>query len=121
MKNLEKTLKKEIFPISLILILLFSRFMPHPPNFTPIIAVAIMSGYFFRNILLSIAILLISMFISDFFIGFYKNMFFIYFSLSLIVFIFFKTINKINSAPLYASYGQRHLVPWLIVQGSSYQ
>ena len=50
MKNLLGILKKEIFPMSLILILAFARLIPHPPNFTPIIAVAIMSGYFFRNI-----------------------------------------------------------------------
>ena len=53
MKNLTKILQKEIFPISLILLLAFSRLLPHPPNFTPIIAVAIMSGYFFKNIKLS--------------------------------------------------------------------
>ena len=61
MKNLTKILQKEIFPISLILLLAFSRLLPHPPNFTPIIAVAIMSGYFFKNIKLSFIVLLISM------------------------------------------------------------
>ena len=50
MQNLLMILKKEIFPIGLILVLVFARLIPHPPNFTPIIAVAIMSGYFFRNI-----------------------------------------------------------------------
>jgi len=50
MQNLLITLKKEFFPISLILILALARLIPHPPNFTPIIAVAILSGYFFKNI-----------------------------------------------------------------------
>ena len=67
MQNLLGILKKEIFPISLILILAFTRLIPHPPNFTPIIAVAIMSGYFFRNIYVSFLILLFSMLMSDFF------------------------------------------------------
>ena len=44
MQNLINVLKKEIFPISLILILAFARLIPHPPNFTPIIALAIMTG-----------------------------------------------------------------------------
>ncbi len=65
MQNLYTILKKEIFPISLILILAFARLIPHPPNFTPIIAVAIISGYFFKNINLSLLTLLIAMLISD--------------------------------------------------------
>ena len=68
MQNLFTILKKEIFPISLILILAFARLIPHPPNFTPIIAVAIVSGYFFKNINLSLLTLLIAMLISDLFI-----------------------------------------------------
>jgi len=70
--------KKEIFTISLILILAISRIIPHEPNFTPIISVAIMSGYFFRNIYLSYTTLFIAMLLADSFIGFYENMFFIY-------------------------------------------
>ena len=101
MMNLEKILQKEIFTISLILILLFSRLIPHPPNFTPLIAVAIMSSYFFKNIYLSLATLLISMLLADVFIGFYKHMFFVYLSLSLIVFVFFGISKKINYKNLF--------------------
>ena len=50
MHNLLMLLKKEIFPISLILILALAKLVPHPPNFTPVIAVAIISGYIFKNI-----------------------------------------------------------------------
>ena len=53
MKKYFKISGKEIFPIGLVLLLAFSRLIPHPPNFTPVVAVAIMSGYFFRNINLS--------------------------------------------------------------------
>ena len=73
---------KNLFPISIILILTLSRLIPHPPNFTPIIAVAIMSSYFFKNIYLSCATLLISMLLADAFIGFYGNMLFVYLSLT---------------------------------------
>ena len=73
MQKLLKILKKEIFPISLILILAFARLIPHPPNFTPIITVAIMSGYLFRNIYLSFATLIIAMLLADSFIGFYDK------------------------------------------------
>ena len=101
MQNLFIILKKEIFPISLILILAFARLIPHPPNFTPIIAVAIMSSYFFKNINLSLLILLIAMLISDLFIGFYENMIFVYVSLLLITFVFHKISNKINFKNLF--------------------
>tara|TARA_Y100000590_G_scaffold464489_1_gene634076 strand:- start:1320 stop:1856 length:537 start_codon:yes stop_codon:yes gene_type:complete len=101
MQNFLILLKKEIFPISLILILAFARLIPHPPNFTPIIAVAIMSGYFFKNINFSFAALLGAMLISDVFIGFYENMIFVYISLLLVTFIFHKISKKINFKNLF--------------------
>ena len=101
MKSLLGILKKEIFPISLILILALARLIPHPPNFTPIIAVAILSGYFFKNIYLSFAALLISLLLADFFIGFYNNMLFVYLSLFLIAFVFYKISKQINFKNLF--------------------
>ena len=101
MQNLINILKKEIFPISLILILAFARLIPHPPNFTPIIAVALVSGYFFKNINLSLLILLVAMLLSDLFIGFYENMIFVYASLLLITFVFHKISKKINYKNLF--------------------
>ena len=101
MQNLLGNMKKEIFPIGLILILALSRLIPHPPNFTPIIAVAIMSGYFFKNIKLSFFVLLIAMLISDLFIGFYENIIFVYVALLLITFVFYKIANKINFKNLF--------------------
>ena len=92
---------KNTFPIFLIFFLAFFRLIPHPPNFTPIIAVAILSSYFFRNIYLSFFVMLMSMLISDIFIGFYNNMFFVYISLFLIISIFFKLSNKINYKNLF--------------------
>ena len=101
MQNLLTIIKKEIFPISLILILAFARLIPHPPNFTPIIAVAIMSSYFFRNILLSCTVIIISMLLADIFIGFYKNIFFVYLSLLLITYIFSHINRKIKLKNLF--------------------
>ena len=101
MQNFINILKKEIFPISLILILAFARLIPHPPNFTPIIAVALVSGYFFKNINLSLLILLVAMLLSDLFIGFYENMIFVYTSLLLITFVFHKISKKINFKNLF--------------------
>ena len=101
MQNLLINLKKEIFPIGLILILALSRLMPHPDNFTPIIALAIMSSYFFRNVNFSYVVMLFSMLLADFFIGFYSYMLFVYVSLFLIVLIFFKISKKMNYKNLF--------------------
>ena len=101
MQNLLSILKKEIFPISLIIILAFARLIPHPPNFTPIIAVAIISGYFFKNFNLSVLILLAAMLISELFIGFYENIIFVYLSLIFITFIFHKISSNINFKNLF--------------------
>ena len=101
MDYLKHAITKQIFPIGLIVILVFSRLIPHPPNFTPIIAVAMVSGYFFKNIYLSIAVLLASMLLADIFIGFYNNIAFVYLALLLITFIFYKIREKINFKNLF--------------------
>ena len=101
MTKLFKITNKQIFPIMLILILALSRLIPHPMNFTPVIAVAIMSGYFFKNIYLSFATLIVSMLIADLFLGFYENMVFVYLALLLISFAFYKLSKKINFKNLF--------------------
>ena len=101
MQKVITNLKKEYFPIGLILILAFSRLIPHPDNFTPIIAIAIMGSYFFNNINLSYLVVLFSMLIADFFIVFYGHVLFVYFPLFLIIMIFFKLSKKINFKNLF--------------------
>ena len=101
MNNLFDISKKQIIPITLILILALARLIPHPPNFTPVIAVAVMSGYFFKNIFLFLITLLIAMLLADAFIGFYQNIFFVYFSLFLISFLFYKISKKVNFKNLF--------------------
>jgi len=92
---------KILYPIGVILFLAFSRLIPHPPNFTPVISMALLSGYFFGNIYFSVVVLLISIFISDFFLGFYENMLYVYFTFILINLIFFKISYKINFKNMY--------------------
>ena len=101
MNKIFKISKKEILPISLILILALFRLIPHPPNFTPVIAVAIMSSYFFRNLYSSVIVLSASMLLADVFIGFYNNMLFVYLSLFLTTFAFFKLNKRINYKSLF--------------------
>ena len=82
-----KNLKYFILPIGLILILSFSRLIPHPSNFTPILAVGVFAGFYFRNFILSFFIVISSMFIGDVFLGFHNTMIFTYSSLAVAVLI----------------------------------
>jgi len=100
MKLLSNLNGKNLNIVSLIVLLAFSRLIPHPPNFTPIIAVAIMSAYFFKNVYFSMFVLIASMFISDIFIGFYANIYIIYFTVSIITLVFFRFAKNLNSKNL---------------------
>ena len=80
-----KNLKHFILPIGLILVLSFSRLIPHPSNFTPILAVGVFAGFYFRNFILSSFIVISAMFIGDLVIGFHSTMIFTYSSLILAV------------------------------------
>ena len=84
---MKKFLKFYSIPICLILFLSFSRLIPHPWNFTPILASGIFAGYYFRQFFLSLFIVIFSMFLGDIFLGFHETMFFTYISLAISVFL----------------------------------
>ncbi len=80
MKNI-----KNITITGIILVAVVSRFIPHPPNFTPILAICMFSGIMFQDKKLSFLIPIIMMVISDAFLGFHNNLFWVYGTLLLIV------------------------------------
>ena len=59
---------------ALILIGIFSRLLPHPPNFTAIAAVALFAGAHFRNRILALALPMVAMFVSDLIIGLHSTL-----------------------------------------------
>ena len=76
---------KSISIVLVILIAAISRFIPHPPNFTPIIAMGLFSGFYLKNNKkMAIMIPLLAMFLSDFFLGFHLISLFVYSSLAII-------------------------------------
>ena len=85
MKEIKEFFKKYFLPITLILILLLSRLIPHPSNFTPILAAGVFSGFYFKNFLLGALIVIVSMFLGDLYLGFHATMFFTYISLAIAV------------------------------------
>ena len=60
------------------MILALSRIIPHPPNFTPILASAIMAPLLIKDRWFGIAIPIVAMFISDVILGFHPYQFVIY-------------------------------------------
>ena len=85
MNKMNKNLKNYFLPICLIIVLSFSRLIPHPWNFTPVLAMGIFSGFYFKNFILGSFIVIFSMFIGDLFLGFHSTMFFTYTSLIIAV------------------------------------
>ena len=75
---------KLFYLIFFAVILAASRLIPHPPNFTPIIASALMAPLLIRDRLFGMCIPLFGMFLSDLIIGFHPYQFVVYSSLILI-------------------------------------
>ena len=63
---------------ALIAFLVASRVIPHPPNFTPVLAVAIFAPYFFRELAVAVALPLASMVLADLIIGMHSYMLWVY-------------------------------------------
>jgi len=59
-------------------VLALGRLIPHPPNFTPILATAIFTPYIIKDKWIAMSIPLLAMFIADIFIGFHPYMLWIY-------------------------------------------
>jgi len=74
-------MKNYFLPISLILIISLSRIIPHPYNFTPLLAVGIFSGFYFRQFIVGLFVTIFAMFIGDLYLGFHNTMIFTYLAL----------------------------------------
>ena len=61
------------------------RMIPHAPNFTPIMAIALFGGAYFANKKAAFAVPLAAMYLSDLFLGFDGSMPFVYGSFALTV------------------------------------
>ena len=72
---------KVFYLIFFAVILAISRIIPHPPNFTPILASAIMAPMIIKDRWFGIAIPIVAMFLSDVIIGFHPYQFVIYFTI----------------------------------------
>lgn len=63
-------LSKENLSLVLILLVVFSRLIPHPPNFTPVLSIALFSGFIFKNKWKSFLIPVVGLALSNLVLGF---------------------------------------------------
>lgn len=83
----------------LVFFAIMSRLIPHLPNFTAITAVAVFSAFTLRNNGLSCCVVFAAMAISDLIIGLHSQLFSVYFSLGLTVFISRRFVNPAIALP----------------------
>lgn len=70
--------------VSLVVLALITRLLPHPPNFAPITSIALFSGVYFSNKRLAIVLPIVCMIVTDFYLGFHSLLPVVYFAFLLI-------------------------------------
>ena len=70
--------------LSLVAFLVLARIIPHPPNFTPVLGMAIFAPFLFRDLFVAIALPLAAMLVSNLVLGFHSSMFWVFLSIALI-------------------------------------
>jgi hypothetical protein len=70
--------------VLLILLAVFSRLLPHPMNFAPLMAIALFGGFYFDKRIAPI-LPLTALVVSDYFLGFYEGIEWVYGSFLLVV------------------------------------
>ena len=80
---MKKTKQQIVLFFYLMALIALGRIIPHPPNFTPVIAMAVFMPYLTRNLSTAMLLPLTAMFVSDLYIGFHSMMFWVYGSILL--------------------------------------
>jgi len=93
-----------VFVFGLIAIAAISRLLPHPPNVTPIGAIALFGGSKLRQRILSFFVPFAALLVTDFFLGFHVIMPFVYISFGLTVLMGWRLQSGKNSASRVGAY-----------------
>ena len=80
---MKKTKQKIVLFFYLVGLIALSRIIPHPPNFTPVLAMAVFMPYLTRDLYSSMLVPLSAMFVSDLYLGLHSSMFWVYASILL--------------------------------------
>ncbi len=71
--------------VAAIAVLALSRLVPHPPNFTPLVAAALFSGAICRDWWLALLVPLAAMLLADLWLGLHATLAFVYLGMALAV------------------------------------
>lgn len=74
------------------------RLLPHPPNFAPIAAIALLGGALYNDKRLSFIVPFAAMFLSDLILGFHNTMWSVYLSFGIIVMIGFTLRENLKAS-----------------------
>lgn len=85
--------------LGIIMLTVIMRLLPHPPNFTPIAGLALFSGAHLDK-RLAFILPLLSMFLSDLFLGFHSTIIYVYGSFFITVLIGFRLKNNKKAGSL---------------------
>jgi len=86
--------------IGLILLAAAARLLPHPPNFTPILAMGLFSGAMLADRRLALALPLGAMLLSDLLLGLHQTLLFVYLGVACSVFIGFLLRGRVAALPV---------------------
>ena len=95
MKIKEKNMNRLIIA-AIIILAAFTRIMPHPPNFTPIIAIGLFGGAYLKNKRWALLLPVGAMLLADIFLGFHGTMIWVYGSLIIITTIGFLLKRRVT-------------------------
>jgi len=94
--------RRDLIVLSLLVLAVITRLLPHPPNVTPITAIALFGGCNIKDKNLAFVLPLLCMFITDLFLGFHIIMPFVYLSFMCISYIGINS-EKITNGTIFGS------------------
>ncbi|TND01157.1 MAG: hypothetical protein FD123_4278 [Bacteroidetes bacterium] len=92
----QMTTPRFIFVCCAILLIGASRLLPHPFNFTPVLAMGLFAGAMLSSFSMALLIPLAAMFLSDIFLGFHNTMWGTYAATAVSSFLGYAIRNKLN-------------------------
>lgn len=94
--------RRDLIVLSLLVLAVITRLLPHPPNVTPITAIALFGGCNIKDKNLAFVLPLLCMFLTDLFLGFHIIMPFVYLSFMCISYIGINS-EKITNGTIFGS------------------
>ena len=90
---MESNKTRYILVVGLILLAVVSRWLPHPPNFSPVIGIALLAGARFSSRPLALAVPLVALMISDLVLGWHSTVPYVYLGMAFAVYCGWKSLK----------------------------